>query len=119
MSMRSQLFGITFVVAASVGLVACAAGMDNNIDDDDPIDARRIDASQVVDAPLPTDARVIDAPQVIDAPIAVDAAPMGTVPTGGACTVSTECAVAGDCCVFGKMTCQPGTEPIPGFCFPN
>jgi hypothetical protein len=119
MASIKHIFGIWIVAAVVPALVACAqgtGGISDDDDDDDVVDAKRIDATPGIDAP--TDARVIDAPLPIDAPIiAIDASP-GTVPTGGDCTVSTECAVAGDCCLFGEFVCMPGMEPFPGFCIP-
>lgn len=112
----------TFAICLlSIALGACAAGAGgSDDDDDDEVDAKRIDAPQVIDAPLPIDAPLAIDARIIDAsPLPIDAGPVGTVPTGGTCVMTSDCAVAGDCCVFGKATCQPGIEPIPGFCVPT
>lgn len=118
-------FHVWGALAAALSIAACANGQDYQSDDDDdePIDARRVDAVQAVDAPLPidaalpTDARLVDAP-----PVSIDASVPGTVPTGGACTLSPECAVAGDCCLFGENVCGPGMvlpPPLDTICFPE
>ena len=121
-STTKHTVGLWIAIASSLALVACAQGVGGAADADngDEVDAKRIDAPQVIDAPrpidappLPTDARIVDA-----LVLPIDAS-MGTVPTGGACLVNSECAVAGDCCPFGAFTCQPGFPvPPPVNCFP-
>lgn len=119
--------GLGFMIAASLMLVACAQGVGNNADDDQEVDAKRvdapqaIDAPQVIDAPQPIDARGVDAPSTpIDAPLV----PTDGPPTGPFCASNADCTIAGQCCFqlppgSGVGACVDGSEPIPGFCFPD
>lgn len=122
---RAWVLGLggLLLVACAQGV----GGGSGDDDDDDDVDARVIDASVIdgpasaIDAPpgaidaRPVDARVIDASPLVDAPIVpVDG------PTGLFCASTAECAV-GSCCFppGGMGFCVPGSEPIPGFCIPS
>lgn len=121
MPARSPLHLVLSLIAAAglASLVACAAGAEGTGGDDDPIDARRIDApnNPNPDASTP-DARLIDAPgQPIDAPISLPDASMGGgdggVTLGNPCTSSTMCGADAPCCLLGFGACFPDPgQPI-------
>ena len=112
---RSTVGGVlaAFAVAA---LVACAQGTSQG--DDDPVDARRVDArlsdARPIDGPMATDARPIDARPPDGSILPPDGGMMGM------CTQDTQCP-ATDCC-FGGLMCVPGQRtglPPPLNCLPN
>jgi hypothetical protein len=126
-STTKHALGIRIATVAALVMVACAQGVGGEVgDDDDDVDAKAIDAPQVVDAPQPIDARVIDASQPIDARI-IDASPLIDAPIlppdgGGGliCNTTADCG-PGTCCFppGGPGVCFPGSEPLPGLCLPG
>ncbi len=106
--LRSTVGGVlaAFAVAA---LVACAQGTSQG--DDDPVDARRVDArlsdARPIDGPMATDARPVDARPIDGSMSMIDAGPLG-----GTCTTSAQCGM-GECCFMAFMVCME--RPAPPF----
>ena len=98
-----------------IALLACGCATGGKDGGDLPIDAPKIDSSQVtVDAPR------IDAPtmSMVDAPIMVDA--MIDAPSGPFCSNNNQCTVVGECCLTlggSQGFCAPGTVVL-GACVP-
>ena len=108
-STTKHTLGLWIVVTAALALVACAQGVGGTGDDDDTVDAKRIDAPQVIDAPQAIDARIIDGTTPIDGTQIIDASGLPDAMTTG-CTTHAACG-AGNCC-FGMIMCIPG-DPLP------
>ncbi|HVK88585.1 MAG TPA: hypothetical protein VM513_30915 [Kofleriaceae bacterium] len=95
-------------------LAACAnAGGSSPPVDSRSIDAPRIDAQILVDAPV--DGLPSDAPVLVDAPPA-DAPPGSNL----FCSTNGDCTIAGECCfaIEGTGFCVQGT-PIGSVCLPD
>ena len=114
---------IMAAVCALLGAACAQGGRGEGTGDDAPIDAQKIDASQVViDAPITPPQ---DAGQDAVPPAMIDAAVPGDAPPGSNlfCAANSQCTIAGECCftflgASSTGVCAAGTVVI-GVCVPN